>query len=995
MKKNLSSKAIKAMAIGMAVTLGSTTAISGVIGNGVVTVKAETTNDKIDDTQAPSGISNDSTAVDSSTHKYLVTNSGLVFEVTNPGTGNASSADDATAGTAKLTKRIDITSITTADGTDTKPFGASLKDGVLTVKTDNYYKLNITEIGDGSNPIATESFKDLSNVKVSALISNNLTKINTKAFSDTTISDNLNINMTTINSLTLGDEILKGATINGDLTIGGNNEITPYSGSNVFKNLTVNGNLDLSKLKITGVTNLSDLGLGSRDDEVTDNGHKGVTVTGELSLPTDITVDNASLKNTNIGTLNLTNATFKEGKKLPQGLLGNSKVGTLTIPSNTTNIGLRAFEGSEINKFDFSTVTNIQNKGFKGATVNGNLSFSTDEVGVAKETFENATINGNLDLSKAKFENNADKSTFTNATINGDLNLSNATINPTKNSISIFDSVKVNGTVDLTGVTEIPNYAFKGSTISNGVNLQDTTTIKTDAFKGATLPSSIELPKIENIEPNAFGDLANEGTVTISLPKYTNTVTIAPDAFGTTSKVELVLPFGTSNEDVKTLQDAITAVNKNVTITVEQAIVDSYVFEQGDKAGEVTLVDYTAPVASKQTTPNSFVNGKLTYNDKEYTLTKVGNGTPLTNITDTALDGHTSNVKEVAASAFENNKNITVANFPNVTIIGTRAFAGTGVKTADLGTGTEEKITIASDAFDKVSSLKKVNTNTQSKDAVKTAVKNSGATNITLTSGTSTEIVNPSTSGGSSSGGSSSGSGFTGGGANIGNTSDTTTETTSSSNTNNNNNTSEVVENKDLTLDVINLPSVTGEAKVFSDVNNSHWAKSYIDKLSTAGVINGSNGMFNPNGQTKRADATIMLVNLLGLQPEANSRFADVASTAYYAPYVGTASTYGIVNGSNGMFNPENTISRQDTMVMMAQILKALNLNVNTDTSVLNQFSDVNSVSSYATESVAILVNSGIISGNNGKLNPTSPVTRAEMATIMSKLYDVLESATK
>lgn len=40
------------MAIGMAVTLGSTAAISGVIGgNGVVTVKATS---KIDDTTAPS-----------------------------------------------------------------------------------------------------------------------------------------------------------------------------------------------------------------------------------------------------------------------------------------------------------------------------------------------------------------------------------------------------------------------------------------------------------------------------------------------------------------------------------------------------------------------------------------------------------------------------------------------------------------------------------------------------------------------------------------------------------------------------------------------------------------------------------------------------------------------------------------------------------------------------------------------------------------------------
>ena len=136
-----------------------------------------------------------------------------------------------------------------------------------------------------------------------------------------------------------------------------------------------------------------------------------------------------------------------------------------------------------------------------------------------------------------------------------------------------------------------------------------------------------------------------------------------------------------------------------------------------------------------------------------------------------------------------------------------------------------------------------------------------------------------------------------------------------------------------------------------------------------------------------------MLVKLLGLTPETNNKFTDVDPNAYYAPYVGAASSYGIVNGSNGMFKPESVISRQDTMVMIAQILRGLNLNVNTDTSTLNQFSDVNNISSYAQESVAVLVNSGIISGSNGKLNPTKPVTRAEMATIMSKLYDLIDSA--
>ena len=201
-------------------------------------------------------------------------------------------------------------------------------------------------------------------------------------------------------------------------------------------------------------------------------------------------------------------------------------------------------------------------------------------------------------------------------------------------------------------------------------------------------------------------------------------------------------------------------------------------------------------------------------------------------------------------------------------------------------------------------------------------------------------------------------------------------------------------QHKDLSLDVVSLPNVEGESKSFSDVSDSSWAKPHIDKLSTAGIISGgSDGHFNPNGQTKRADVAVMLVKLLGLTPETNDKFKDVESTAYYAPYVGAASNYGIINGSNGMFNPESVISRQDTMVMMAQVLKGLNLNINTDTETLSQFTDVNNIADYAQESVAILVNSDIISGNDGKLNPTKSVTRAEMAAIMSKLYDLIDSA--
>lgn len=333
----------------------------------------------------------------------------------------------------------------------------------------------------------------------------------------------------------------------------------------------------------------------------------------------------------------------------------------------------------------------------------------------------------------------------------------------------------------------------------------------------------------------------------------------------------------------------------------------------------------------------------------------------------------------------------------DLTKIANGAFSGISNMTLDFSKISNVDSVIDNNAFDGASKLK-IEYKGNSEEAYKLAKKLENVSDVTVNDKKPNDVIrdyeNNNNNNGGSGGGSSSGGSGGGSGANIGtitNKEPNTEETTSQGNNNN----ETVVENKQLSFDVIKLPSVEGEAKVFGDVSANHWAKSYIDKLSTAGIINGSNGMFNPNGQTKRADVTVMLVNLLGLTPEANNKFADVNASAYYAPYVGTASTYGIVNGSNGMFNPQGVISRQDTMVMIAQILKGLNLNVNADTTALSQFGDASKVSAYANESVAILVNSGIISGNNGKLNPTAPVTRAEMATIMSKLYDVLASANK
>ena len=253
-----------------------------------------------------------------------------------------------------------------------------------------------------------------------------------------------------------------------------------------------------------------------------------------------------------------------------------------------------------------------------------------------------------------------------------------------------------------------------------------------------------------------------------------------------------------------------------------------------------------------------------------------------------------------------------------------------------------------------------------------------------------------------SGGGSSSGSYSQSGSVSLGNkdktvTSENTSEGTTAENKNKTT-TDTNIEFKDLKIDEINLPTITGSAANFSDVPATHWASESIGKLSSAGIIKGvPGGGFNANGNSKRADVAIMLTRLLGLENKTSTaRFSDVSPNAYYANAVGVARQYGIINGNaDGTFNPESYISRQDTMVMISRILDNLNVSTNADTTVLAQFSDTANISSYALEATSKLVNLGIINGNEGKINPKHAITRAEMAVIMDRVYGIIDKKVK
>jgi hypothetical protein len=52
----------------------------------------------------------------------------------------------------------------------------------------------------------------------------------------------------------------------------------------------------------------------------------------------------------------------------------------------------------------------------------------------------------------------------------------------------------------------------------------------------------------------------------------------------------------------------------------------------------------------------------------------------------------------------------------------------------------------------------------------------------------------------------------------------------------------------------------------------------------------------------------------------------------------------------------------------------------------LNNFTDAGQIDSWAKEAMTLMVKTGTIGGNAGKLNPTGTTTRAEMARVLYNL---------
>ena len=882
-------------------------------------------------------------------NQTIVTKTGDIFKVLTAASGE-------TPGTVALVELGNPKSQNTGtfDGTFSESLVTVNYDTASDAKVANF---KITQLGDGTNPIKTGY--DLLSIDTLAPYLVNVTKIAQNALKNVNINANPKFSMTIPQTVTTVDANSLQLSNSSAIVI----KVPSYGANN---DTQITKDELVSAIGTTSARITLELPHGTNSKEVADlikTTAPNVVVRTELSQnPIGETVKATNGKGT---------YTFQiiEQVTSAEDLTNKNKVALVGFtPEKTvsTKDAHAVLSGNIItingNQYSLTQLGDGTNP-TEGITVDCLENLTNNITTIANNAFK-----GNQNITSISSTNKNDANTLYLPAVTqiGDGAFAEATALtsvqlPTITTIGndTFNGATSLSTVNLDAVTSVGNGAFAGTTALTSIELPQVTSVGDNAFKGTTALTTVNLPQATSVGNGAFADTT--ALTTVNLPQATS---IGASAFeNATNLTEAKLPEANSIGNSAFKNTKLETVNLPKAETI------------GDSAfeGLTSLTTVTLPEA--KSIGNSAFQG--------------------TNLNKVDLP----NTEKIGANAF-NDTEVSSINVPKATSIGEQAFANNEKLTdISIGTKVDGSVSIPSNALIGSTNITSVSTNSSSKDQVTEAIKESGTKNdVTLSTDGSTDTIKPSDK--------PSNSGISGGGANIGtsgggsgssNTTtetttnkETSTETTTESTTENN---TQTTENKTLSLDIVSLPSVEGEALSFSDVANDYWAKPHIDKLSTAGIISGSNGKFNPNGKTKRADVAVMLVKLLGLTPQANNNFTDVDANEYYAPYVGTASSYNIVNGSNGMFKPEAIISRQDTMVMIAQVLKGLNLNINTDTTSLDQFSDVNSIASYAQESVAILVNSDIISGNNGKLNPTKSVTRAEMATIMSKLYDLIASA--
>jgi len=192
-------------------------------------------------------------------------------------------------------------------------------------------------------------------------------------------------------------------------------------------------------------------------------------------------------------------------------------------------------------------------------------------------------------------------------------------------------------------------------------------------------------------------------------------------------------------------------------------------------------------------------------------------------------------------------------------------------------------------------------------------------------------------------------------------------------------------------------------AVVFTDIKG-HWAENAIYRLAGMGITAGyTDGTFKPEARVTRYEIAAMMVRLLQPAPvsagdvqSVSGRFADAGDIPGWALEAAAAALReGLISGSlrpdgTFSFDGDRVVSRAELSVMMARVIEK---KLGQAAPKALDFADKDLIPGWAGNAVGIVYGGGIAGGyQDGTFRAENPVTRAEAASMLSRLAEQIES---
>lgn len=186
--------------------------------------------------------------------------------------------------------------------------------------------------------------------------------------------------------------------------------------------------------------------------------------------------------------------------------------------------------------------------------------------------------------------------------------------------------------------------------------------------------------------------------------------------------------------------------------------------------------------------------------------------------------------------------------------------------------------------------------------------------------------------------------------------------------------------------------SFTDTSAIYSE------AKYAVEVLTARHIVNGtSDTLFSPSKSVTRAEFSSMIVRALNLDlldstNLAKTAYSDVGAEAWYSNDIAVLNKLGVIKGfSDGTFRPNDPVTREQMVVIVMNALRSQELLPNSSIAAAEKFTDDETISSWAKDSVKMARGLKLVSGiGQNRFMPKQPTNRADTAVFIWKMLQQL-----